>query len=300
MGTRRIEPKGVRHEYAQVLLAAIIVGIVGGLMAWPWLLCIKFQSACPRADSSDPSSQSIGPYRFDGKTFEQWQACWARELKPERRAEVFRAMAVLGTHGHGKDAAGTVIEMVKDRCREVGSDCLLDERDLIYREAAAALVEIGQPSSLVLLECCKDTARNVRHFGQFVKKVKLDPAAVPVLVKMAYGDNQEGSALALQTLGSSLQSTPRPTDVEAALLETVKKPKHRGFIDALQQAMVNDQTRLPAVAILRSLGPVGQPALQASIAGRPPGSASGRPAQNLAARRCRPVPDARGAGQDSG
>ena len=50
---------------------------------------------------------------FQGKTFEQWGATLQTELAPEIRAEAFRALAVFGANGRGKEAAKMIIDAVK-------------------------------------------------------------------------------------------------------------------------------------------------------------------------------------------
>jgi hypothetical protein len=51
--------------------------------------------------------------RYDGKSFEQWQRCARTELKPERCVEALEALTVLGTNGYGREAAETIMAVVK-------------------------------------------------------------------------------------------------------------------------------------------------------------------------------------------
>jgi hypothetical protein len=168
-------------------------------------------------------------------------------------------MAAFGTHGQGKEAAGVVIDMVRQRCQDLGPDCLLDEHDPFYTEAHTALVRIGPASSLLLLECLKDPAKNISQFGRIFKEVDLHPSSIPVLVKMVHGDNEEWATLAVETLGTTLRKA-RSAEIETALRDTVKKGKHtKNFLDAVQRHLAGDKTRQSAVAILGALGPTAQP-----------------------------------------
>jgi beta-lactamase regulating signal transducer with metallopeptidase domain len=52
--------------------------------------------------------------RYDGKSFEEWQALLETELKPERRAEAMRAFGEFGTRGYRREAAQAIMEIVRE------------------------------------------------------------------------------------------------------------------------------------------------------------------------------------------
>jgi hypothetical protein len=51
---------------------------------------------------------------YDGKGFEYWRRTWRTELKVERRTEAIRALAAFGANGYGREAAETILEVVKN------------------------------------------------------------------------------------------------------------------------------------------------------------------------------------------
>jgi hypothetical protein len=64
-----------------------------------------------RSTGSVPGS--LKPLLFQGKTFEQWVEQLQTELDPLIRAEAFRALAMFGANGRGKEAAEVIIDAVK-------------------------------------------------------------------------------------------------------------------------------------------------------------------------------------------
>ena len=50
---------------------------------------------------------------YDGKTFDQWRHLWKTELRTENRIECIKALAAFGRAGKGKEAAETILEIVK-------------------------------------------------------------------------------------------------------------------------------------------------------------------------------------------
>lgn len=266
----------------QVVLGAVVFAIVASLMALPWLICLRGPFAAIQPERVEAQS---GVFRYDGKTFEQWQTTWAKELKTDQRLEALRAMTAFGTHGFGKEATEVVIEIVREHCKELGSEQGVDDQDPIFKEARTALIRIGPASSLPLLECLKDSARNLGPLARIFMEVELHPSAVPILVKLVQGDNPDWSTLALQTLGNTLQKKTVPIEIESTLLDSVKKGKYaKKFIDVLQRAMTVDRTRRPAVLIARTLGPTAQPlseTLLEVVQKRLVGSPSSAPVQDM-------------------
>ncbi len=66
-----------------------------------------------RSTSIPGSLEGKKPLLFQGKTFEQWVDDLQTDLDPKVRGEAFRALAMFGANGRGKEAAEIILDAVK-------------------------------------------------------------------------------------------------------------------------------------------------------------------------------------------
>ena len=67
----------------------------------------------PHSGDTVPVSLAPRSLLVQGKTFEQWREQLLTELDPTIRAEAFRAFALFGANGRGKEATEAIVEAVK-------------------------------------------------------------------------------------------------------------------------------------------------------------------------------------------
>ncbi len=140
---------------------------------------------------------SRGNLRYDGKSFEQWRDEFRLELNPKRRTEALKAFAAFGAHGYGKEAAQTIVEVMRQYpLNPLIQPTLLGE----MKQAALDAFNTSRP----------------KDYG-----TPLDPAdAVPVLAKELKEGPRNGrvfAAAALRVVGSAAIETI------ATLTDVVKK-----------------------------------------------------------------------------
>ena len=101
-------------------------------------------------DSPRPAKEAL---RYDGKSFVEWRALLLTELKPERRCEAFKALAMFGVNGYGSQAATAIAQAIRGNTPQGDKD---DEE--VVNAAEKALVKIGEPAIAVLAKALKSDA----------------------------------------------------------------------------------------------------------------------------------------------
>jgi HEAT repeat protein len=126
--------------------------------------------------------------RYGGKNFDQWRTELETELKSEIRIDGLTALAAFGANGYGTEATRTILDMMKN----------YNQNQLVNRA--------GSPS--------KDQAVVDAAYEAILK---IDDAAVPLLVESLGDDNRNVRAFAMNCLLShGIHDTETPLFLKAA------------------------------------------------------------------------------------
>jgi hypothetical protein len=173
------------------------------------------EGPAPESSQSD-QKQPLAALRYDGKSFDEWKNEWETELKPERRAEAINAFAAFGANGYGKEAAATIVEVMRGL-------------EMKYSDVQFGEYYDSRKEKLVGNDLIKHGAiAAFRRSPYSAYRIPPD-AAVPVLCDEVEGGNRNGwlfAACVLKNLG--MEAAPAvPTMIE--ILRQDPDPEIRAF-----------------------------------------------------------------------
>ncbi len=180
----------------------------------------------PGAGKDDEALPSVKreTLRYGGKTFAEWQKELQTELKAEPRAEAMDAMAAFGANGYAKEAAETVVSLMKGyNVVEAISDAH-DQK--VLNAANRALQKIGKPAEPILVEALKSRDVNARRFAaDFLIRFDFGPNIVPALLKATKDEDvhvRRSAVSAIDPVVLVLRHHIRTEGVLAALIDALK------------------------------------------------------------------------------
>ena len=245
----------------QVLLAMVIVGIVGGLIALPWIY-VHSRSASPGPTRTMPQPLRPGAFATTARPSTSGKHRGRRNSKPTGKSRSSGRCPPSASTGLAKEAAGVVIDMVREHCRELGADRLLDEQDSDlqrgpHRPGAHRTAQFARAAGM------PEGHGQERVRNQFARVIAQRRTCIRWRCRCSsnwlQGDNADWSTLALQTLANGLQKKTPSGEIETAVLDAVKKGKHaRKFLDTLQRVLAADKSPSEPVQARDKYAPIGR------------------------------------------
>ncbi len=172
------------------------------------------EAAKPQAVGDAGGDTDRSSLRYEGKTFDQWRDAWQTELSPERRTEAVKALAAFGAHGHGKEAAAAILDIVAqyDIWTVIGDNSAMLPLQNACITAFGASSRAGQGEGVVpqplasedalpvLLAAVRSDNRRVRMFLTLVLGNLRDAKATDGLLELTHDADQDVRRSALSAL----------------------------------------------------------------------------------------------------
>jgi hypothetical protein len=209
-----------------------------------------------RAGGSPPPKEKL---RYDSKPFEYWRNYLQTELKPARRLDGIRAMAVFGTRGYASEAAAAITELMKE---DFGEEAYrwqekLSDANRLIAEAASAVIAIGAPAFDVLAK--NVGSKNIRTFFTYAVGALADNADIPFsdpvthdLIRTALGADADLRKFAVEVLARGMWTNKHFK--ENTVTKIAERKRAHQFVRAIV-ASLDKSNSYELQNVLSALGP---------------------------------------------
>lgn len=97
-----------------LLLGLLSVGLVAGVALRPEAVAAQEESTAKDANTAKAAEFAKEEFRYEGKSFEEWNRAWRTELSPERRVEAVKALGAFAKVGYEREAVESLLAVAKE------------------------------------------------------------------------------------------------------------------------------------------------------------------------------------------